>query len=151
MLHPETANISHKIDLALAIEYRYKNNLSYQAIADKFGVCKQAVQQRLTNIVKLLGDNEENEAYDRNRSQFLTGIERQLVKQLIDRKKIKKASLGNIAYAMDKVNNIIRLEKGLSTGNQQIKVEIVQFGMEDKQSLGVSLGVSDNKLIEQSK
>jgi predicted DNA-binding protein YlxM (UPF0122 family) len=119
--------ITPRIDLALAIEYRYKNNLSYQAIADKFGVCKQAVQQRLASVIKLIGNAEENDAYERNRSQFLTGIERQLVKQLIDKKKIKSATLGNVAYAIDKVSNIRRLEQGLSTDNQAIKIEIVQF------------------------
>jgi len=121
-----------KIDLSLAIEYRYKNNLTYQEIADKFGVSTQAVQQRLSKIIKLLGNPEEISAYDKNRTMILTGIERQLVDQLVEKKKIKSATLGNIAYAMDKVNNIIRLEKGLSTGNQAVKIEIVQFNREAK-------------------
>jgi len=34
---------------------------------------------------------------------------------LCDKGKRKKATLGNVAYALDKVNNINRLERGLAT------------------------------------
>ena len=121
-----------RIDLSLALEYRFRNKLTFKEIADKFGVTHQAVQDKLSRFLKALGDNDENQAYDKHRQSFLIAAERQLFNQLLHKDKLKKATTGNIAYAMDKVNNIIRLEKGLSTGNQAVKIEIVQFNREDK-------------------
>jgi predicted DNA-binding protein YlxM (UPF0122 family) len=122
---PETTR--GKIDINLAIQLRYKNQLSYQAIADQFGVSRQAIEQRLSRITKMIGEPEDNQAYDNNRSYFLNGIERQLLAQIIDTNKVKKATLGNIAYAVDKINNILRLERGQSTLNQAVQVKILPW------------------------
>ena len=129
----KTTEITNKVNLPLAIELRYKHNLSYREIAAKMGVSHVAVQQRLTKVVKMLGDPEDNQAYDQHRQHFLTGIERQLVGQLINKKKQKAATLGNIAYAVDKVNNILRLERGQATGNQAVQITVVRFSEQPTQ------------------
>jgi predicted DNA-binding protein YlxM (UPF0122 family) len=139
---PATDNLPeepNRIDLALAIDLRFKHNLSYREIAARLGVCHQAVQQRLNSVIKLLGEPDENNAYDKNRAHFLTGIERQLIKQLIDKNKIKKATLGNVAYALDKVNNILRLERGQATNNQAIQIQVIRFSDKSIAEAGIEL------------
>jgi predicted DNA-binding protein YlxM (UPF0122 family) len=121
---PETTK---RVNLSQAIDLRYKHNLSYRAIAEKLGVSHVAVKQSLDKVKKIIGDPEENNAYDKNRSHFLNGIERQLLAQLLNKDKTKKATLGNVAYAVDKVNNILRLERGQSTLNQAVKINVVRF------------------------
>jgi len=76
----------------------------------------------------MLGDAEISKAYDENRAQVMTNIERVLAVEMLDKEKLKKATTGNIAYAIDKIHNVIRLERNQSTGNQAIKIEIIQFG-----------------------
>ena len=145
---PETTNNRGKIDINLAIQYRYKNQLTYQDIADRFGVTRQAIEQRLARVTKLIGDPEENQAYDNNRAYFLNGIERQLLNQIVDKNKIKKATLGNVAYAVDKVNNILRLERGQSTLNQAVQINIVRFSDQAKVEEEQGKQVDNSKLIE---
>ena len=145
---PETTNNRGKIDINLAIQYRYKNQLTYQDIADRFGVTRQAIEQRLARVTKLIGDPEENQAYDNNRAYFLNGIERQLLNQIVDKNKIKKATLGNVAYAVDKVNNILRLERGQSTLNQAVQINVIRFSDNAKVEGEQGKQVDNSKLIE---
>jgi hypothetical protein len=63
----------------------------------------------------ILHNPEESATYEQNRTQILTAVEFRLVNQLANKKKIKAASLNNIAYAVSQVNNMIRLEKGQAT------------------------------------
>jgi predicted DNA-binding protein YlxM (UPF0122 family) len=128
---------AQKIDLSLAIEYRYKNHLTFDEIAAKFGVTRQAVEQRLKSIIKLIGTVEVVTSYDNNRAAFLTGIERQLVKQLIDKRKIKAATLGNVAYAIDKINNIKQDDKAKSGGGQAITIQVINYT--DRTAEGVKI------------
>ena len=150
-LQTTTDNIPTKargFDLSLAIEYRYKNHLTLQEIGDKLGVTKQCVEQRLAKVIKLIGDPSENTAYDKNRSHFLIGIERQLLQQVVDKNKVKKATMGNVAYALDKVNNILRLERGLSTNNQAVQIQVIRFSDQPKVEEETGKQVDNSCVVE---
>jgi predicted DNA-binding protein YlxM (UPF0122 family) len=138
---------NRKINVTQALKYRFENHLTYEEIAEKFGVCRSAVQQRIAKVIDYLGNPEENQAYDHNKQYFMTGVERQLLKQLLDKNKAKKATMGNVAYALDKVNNILRLERGQATGNQNVQVQIIRFSDAKKQVAAQQTTESDGKVL----
>lgn len=104
-----------KIDISVAFKLRYKNGLTFQEIADKFGVTKQAVHLALSSLTKHLPDAEEIEAYRQNKSQILEGVEKVLIDKMLDPDTVKSASLNNAAYAYQQISTQNRLEKGLAT------------------------------------
>jgi len=121
-------NHARQIDIGLAIQLRLINRLTFQQIADKYGISRQSVQQRIKAFIDMLGDTEISKTYEENRAKVMTNIERVLAVEMLDKEKLKKATTGNIAYAIDKIHNVIRLERNQSTGNQAVKIEIIQFG-----------------------
>ncbi len=104
-----------KIDISEAFKLRFKNNLSYQAIADHFGCTKQSVFDALAPFSKLINNSMDTSVYDQNRAGILTSLEFEMVKQMSDPSKLKSASLNNLAYSISQINNMIRLEKGQPT------------------------------------
>lgn len=106
---------NHKIDIAKAIELKLVKNLSNSDIARHFDVTPQAVQQRLAKFEKILQKPGELEAYRRYKVDILESAEMTLIRDLLDGKRRKAASLNNVAYALQNVNNIARLEKGEAT------------------------------------
>lgn len=106
---------SGKIDVAKAIELKLVKNLSNADIAKHFGVTPQAVQQRISKFEKILKNPEELKAYRKYKVDILESAEMALIRDLLDGKKRKAASLNNVAYALQNVNNIARLEKGEAT------------------------------------
>lgn len=128
--------IGRKIDVAKALELRLKKNMSYADIAKYFNSTKQAVEQALSRFTTLLKDNFDIEAYKTNKIDILSNLELELLTELVDPNKRQKATLGNVAYALDKINNINRLEKGLSTGNYaHIVADIEAVRQLDKESI----------------
>ncbi|MGA3279896.1 MAG: hypothetical protein ABSD50_02800 [Smithella sp.] len=121
-------NHARQIDIGEAIQLRLINRLTFQQIAYKYGVTRQSIQQRIKAFIDILGDPEISKAYEENRAKVMTNIERVLAGEMLDKKKLKKATTGNIAYAIDKIHNVIRLERNQSTGNQQIIVKVIRFG-----------------------
>ena len=107
--------IAGKIDLTEAVKLRYKHLLSYQQIADRFNVTKQAVQQRLATISKLLPHHDEIETYRQNKSQMLDALEYKVYNEMLDPDKLKDASFNNLAYGFQNISTQNRLEKGLVT------------------------------------
>ena len=107
--------IDGRIDLPEAFKLRYKHGLSYQQIADRFGVTKQAVHQRLTNISQLLPNREEIETYRQNKAQMLDALEYKVYNEMLDPSKLKDASFNNLAYGFQNISTQNRLEKGHAT------------------------------------
>lgn len=105
----------NRINKAEAFKLRYKNCLTYQEIADHYGVTKEAAYQAIQSLTKHLPDPEEVEAYRQNKSEILDGVERVLVSNLLNPAKLKEASLNNVAYSFQQVATQNRLEKGLAT------------------------------------
>jgi len=108
---------SPKIDQGKLLKQYFINGMLETDIAEYFGVSKQAINQALKPYKELIKDPDKVKAYRENRSIIFDGLESQLVSLALDRGKHKKATLGNVLYGLDKVYNINRLEKGLSTQN----------------------------------
>jgi len=108
-------NVYGKIDITEAFKLRFQKHLTYKEIADRMGVAAPSVHGALKRFLHILHNPEESATYEQNRAQILTAVEFRLVNQLANKKKIKAASLNNIAYAVAQINNMIRLEKGQPT------------------------------------
>jgi hypothetical protein len=95
----------------------WTNNHSFSDIALKYNCTPQAVQQALQPIIKTMLSPQEVSDYKKKKTDLLDSAECKLLGALIDDERIKKASVNNLAYAVQSINNINRLEKGLSTQN----------------------------------
>lgn len=115
--HPAIDQKLDKVNLLEALQLRYINKLTYQQIADKFGVTKQAIEQRLSAFKDKFGDSQEIQLYDTNRNSLLTLAEKDLLTTMLDPSKLEKATINNLAYAFQQVFNARRLEEGKSTAN----------------------------------
>ena len=71
--------------------------LSYDKIAALTGLSKTAVRYRIKGCLKALDADVDN--YKRNRSTILTAVEKKIIDEIASPKKIKRASLSNLAYA----------------------------------------------------
>ncbi len=112
---PNNKRVDRKIDVARAIQLRLKNNLTFQDIADKFGVSRQAVHKKIKGFIKLIADPTATKAYSNHKIDLLTSMERVMLLKMVDTDKLKEASLNNIAYAFTQIHNANRLEKGEAT------------------------------------
>jgi len=96
------------------------------------GVSRQAVQQELKPLLVFLDNPEATSQYRENRADFLDNVERVLTSQILDKDKLKAASVNNLAYAVGQLNNIGRLERGQSTANVS---QVVGLREEDREWL----------------
>jgi len=110
-----------RVDINKALKLRFKNDLSYQEIGKQLGVTGDAVHKRLKKFKKLLSDPAATKAYEENKANFLSAAEQELLVHLVDDKKIKDASLNNVAYAFQQVSNFNRLAQDKSTSNLDIR------------------------------
>jgi len=106
---------NRRIDVAKAIELRLVKGLSLSEIGQYFNVSKQAVKQATDKFLSILKSPEILDTYRKHKIDMLESVEFELLRHLLDRKKQKDASLNNVAYALQNVNNIARLEKGQAT------------------------------------
>ena len=104
-----------RIDVKKAFMLRYLNGLSESEIARRFQVARQSVNKALKPFQAIIEQHDAGQAFRENKPIILDAVEMDLVSLLTDKSKRKKATLGNVAYALDKINNINRLERGLST------------------------------------
>lgn len=105
------------IDVSKALKLRLINKLSYQAIGDLLGVARQSVHIALKPFLGMIADPEAREAYQKNKANILESVQLTVVSKLTDTDKLEKASINNLAYAAGQLNQMIRLERGESTGN----------------------------------
>lgn len=109
------SNSRNKINIVEAFKLKFQHHLTYAEIGERFGAKAPSVHAALKRFLHILHNPEESKAYELNRTEILTAVEFRLVNQLANKRKIKAASLNNIAYAVSQVNNMIRLEKGQAT------------------------------------
>lgn len=122
-----------KIDISQAIKYRYINNLSLQEIGDRFGCSKQAINQALKPFEAIMKDKGTLDAYRSRKQDILESTEMELINQILDKDKLKKASTNNIAYAYQAIANQARLEAGKAIniiGYEDINRELVEIECE---------------------
>ena len=99
---------------------RLKGN-TYEDIGRMMGVTKQTVLYHIKPLLPVLESAELLPAYQENRADILDGIQARLAGNLLDKDKVQKATLGNVAYAMKQLNDISRLERDQSTSNVAVQ------------------------------
>ena len=109
-----------KINIKKALSLRLDNKLSYQQIATQLGVKQPTLYKALRPFVKLIEHPEAIEAYNHNRTAILQSLEMEIATNLVTDDRLKKATLGNMAYALDKITHARRLEEGQSTDNVHV-------------------------------
>ncbi len=111
------------IDFRKLFKLRYQNQLSLDQISKLVQVPKSTLNDWFKPIDKLIKNPEALTIYDNNKAGFLKAIEFELLNDLTDADRRKKASLNNVAYAFQQIHVARRLEEGLSTGNLAVNVE----------------------------
>ena len=106
-----------KIDVPKALQLRHSKGLNDAEIAKHFDCTRQSVHYALKRFNNILLPASELQAYKESKSNILESVEAKLICDLTDTKRRKAASLNNVAYALSQVNNMGRLERGLSTSN----------------------------------
>jgi predicted DNA-binding protein YlxM (UPF0122 family) len=122
-----------KIDIGEALRLRLENRLSYGQIAKLMGVTKQAVEARLSKVLRLLQNHEVIDEFENARGNILSSAELELLYHLLDPEKLRKAGLGDVSKAFAQVANQRRLTLGQSTQNigMSLKIENI-VTMRDK-------------------
>ena len=110
-------------DYRKAFTLRYKHQLSIRDISDLTNIPRSTLEYAFKPIDKLLKNDGSLELYSNNKPEILNAIEFELLSDLSDAEKRKKASLNNTAYAFQQIHMARRLEQGLSTGNLAVNVE----------------------------
>jgi predicted DNA-binding protein YlxM (UPF0122 family) len=126
-------NSTGKVDIAQALKLRFKNRLTFQEIANHFGVTRQAVNYALRKYVNVL--NRDIGAYKDIKADLLSAVEMEMLQNMLDSDKIKGASLNNIAYAFQQVFNANRLESGQSLSNDVHAVIINMYERRQPQDI----------------
>ena len=117
----------NRFPLEEAFKLRYKNGLTFQEIADRFGVTKSAVYQRLDKFIQLLPNAENVETYRQNKATMLDGLEYKVYNEMLNPEKLKDASFNNLAYGFQNISTQNRLEKGLMTEKIDITVSATKI------------------------
>lgn len=102
-------------DIKAAINLRFKNGLSYSKIARQLSAPVSSIHKALKPLEAILKNSSPAIVYEGNKADILSAIEFELASQLMNKKKINKASLNNIAYSFKMVNEVSRLERMLPT------------------------------------
>ena len=113
------------VDPIKAFKLRYTNHLTFQEIADYFGVKNSSIQQALQRLSALVHTPAETEEYNAVKPALLGTVEHHLLASLTDPEKLAKASLHNVAFAFEKVATQLRLEKGQSTSNVSFLSKVI--------------------------
>ena len=104
------------IDVRKALKLRLKG-MAYGDIGQAMGCTASAVHQALKPFLAMVGSVEHLDAYKEHKADVLDGVQLTLARDLLDKDKRAKATLGNVAYAIRQLNDITRLERDQSTAN----------------------------------
>jgi transcriptional regulator with XRE-family HTH domain len=111
---------NNRIDLADILRYRLEKGLTYQEIADMYGLNKSSIFAKFQGFLKY-ADPEAVRLWEEKKPEMLSASEMVLVERMMDEDVLKKASVNNLAYALGTVNNINRLHRGQATQNVSVK------------------------------
>lgn len=119
----ETTTQTRKIDIALAVRLRLKDGLTYEQIAERFGCTRQSVSAALERFTCLTENPAQLEAYRANKLGLFETVEQALLERLLKEATIGRASVGDLARAMDTIAKHVRLLSGQSTQNIGLLVQ----------------------------
>ena len=110
----EKKKIRQNLNIIDAILYKLQNKLSYKEIEKQTGIPKSTIHGKIQDIVAFF-DPEKIKRYEDKKGDMLSGAEMMILAKMMDNSKFKKASINNLAYALQNVNNINRLHRGQAT------------------------------------
>lgn len=122
----KTTPLRHIVELRM-------QGLSQLEIAKKLGVSKQAISKRLQGALAKI-DGDVLEAYRPHKIAVLESIEQWLLSALVDDTRLKKATLGNVAYAFTQIHQARRLESGESTSNLSLAAIVASIEADGRSS-----------------
>ena len=138
-------------DIKAAINLRFRNGLSYSKIARQLSAPVSSIYKALKPLEGILKNSSPAIAYESNKADILSAIEFELASQLMNKQKINKASLNNIAYSFKMVNEVNRLEKMLPTAislDLSPALKEMLDGIVSRAGLKSAQDVSESGLIE---
>jgi predicted DNA-binding protein YlxM (UPF0122 family) len=103
------------IDVEKALRLRLKNRLSFREIGELMNVSGQAIEQRLSAFKAYIQDPDVIHAYEQNKAELLSSVEKGLIEKILDPEKLEKANLNNVAYAFTQIHTANRLERNQAT------------------------------------
>ena len=109
-----------QVNILEALDLRLKHKHTYQEIANKYNVSKQAIEQALRKFISIIKTPEQLRAYDSKENDILKSIELELLINMVDSDKIKKATQGNLGYVYKNIRTERRLNEGKSTHNLSV-------------------------------
>ena len=114
------------VDPSAALKLKIDHHLSYSQIAAIQGVTKQAIHQRIKNLLPI----PETEIYKNHRADILANLQLKLLSHL-DEARLKKASAYQLVGSAGLLYDKERIERGLSTANLSVlmaDIEAVRGG-----------------------
>jgi DNA-binding transcriptional regulator GbsR (MarR family) len=120
------------INKGKVLNYYFDRNMKQADICRALNLSKQYVSDILKPFKDIRLDDQVLESFNKNRTKIYDSIELLLSSEMTDRERIKKASLNNVAYTAQVMNNINRLEKDLSTSNikQAMQFQVINSEQE---------------------
>ena len=113
-----------KINIPEAFKLRLRG-WTFDQLAEKYGCNQSSVIRSLDSLVKLVPNPELREAYQQSKAEVLESVQLTMMASLLQPAKMEKATLGNVAYAASKLDEMIRLERGQSTKNINVLSAII--------------------------
>lgn len=115
---------ANRLDLSACLKDRYHHRLTYQQIADKYGVSKPAVFERLKGFIEKMGDSEELQGFQDVEDKIQAAIKQRYSSHLLN-VDIDKLGAKDAAIVYSCIYDKHRLQTGQSTNNQSVFFTIV--------------------------
>ena len=105
---------NQKLDIMDAIQLRVVNKLSLAKVSTITGIPKSTIDKKYKDVIELFDADKIND-YEIKKPEVLSGMERVLIREMMDKNKLKNASLNNVAYTFAQVSNANKLARGQAT------------------------------------
>ena len=103
-----------KLDIMDAIQLKVTNKLSLSKISAITNIPRSTIHKKYQDVIELFDADKIND-YEAKKPEVLSGMERVLIREMMDRDKLKSASLNNVAYTFTQVSNANKLSRGQAT------------------------------------
>ena len=111
----KVANKQNKIDIGKAIKMKYINGMTEADISRYFKCSTSYMNDTLKPFANLFNNNIAVQYVSKNMTDTLRQVTANLLLQLADKKKLKEASLNNIAYSFSQVAKELHLAESTPT------------------------------------
>lgn len=114
----------NRIDKGKLLDLYFKKGVPQAEIAKLMNVSPQAINQQIQLFKGILSSDDTIQSYRDRYPDILSSVELRLMQELVDSKRLKKATTGNIAYSLNHITMHRRLESNLSTENLDLHTQI---------------------------